>query len=50
MVMLESDGFFDFAGLEALDTYADPFGRAVHDGPNGLQVRHKTPYIDTGGL
>ena len=48
--MLESDGFFDLAGLEAFYADADPFGRAVHDSTDGLQVRHKTPYIDTGDL
>ena len=48
--MLELDSFFDFAGLEALYADADPFGRAVYNSPDGLQVRHKTPYIDTGDL
>ena len=48
--MIESEGFFDLAGLKAFHADADPFGRAVHDGPDALQVWHKTTYIDTGDL
>ena len=48
--MLKLDGFFDLAGLEAFYADANPFGRAVHDSPDGLQVRHETPYINTGDL
>ena len=48
--MLESDGFFDLAGLEAFYADADPFGRAVHDSPDSLKVGDKTPYINTGDL
>ena len=50
MIMLKSDGFFDFAGLQAFYADADPFGRAVNDSADGLQVRHETPYIDTSDL
>ena len=50
MAVLKSDGFFDLAGLEAFYADVDPFGRAVYDGANALQVRHEAPYIDAGNL
>ena len=30
------NGFYDFAGLEALDADADPLRCSVHNGPDGL--------------
>ena len=38
MVMLESGGFFDPAGLEAFYADADPLWRSVNDSANVLQV------------
>jgi len=50
MIMIESDGFFDLAGLEAFHADTDPHGCAVNDSPDSLKVGHKAPYIDTGDL
>ena len=50
MVKRLLDSFFDLAGLEAFYADADPFGRAVYYGPDGLKIGHKAPYIDTGDL
>ena len=33
------NGFYDFAGFEALDADRDPLGHAVHDSPDSLEVR-----------
>ena len=35
-------GFYDLAGLKAFDADADPLRGAVHNGPDGLQIRQKT--------
>ena len=45
MIVLELNGFYDFAGFEALHADLDPLGGAVDNGSDMFQIRDKPALV-----